>query len=143
LSTANDDLVEGDPLTEAHVRVAVHAKVQLVLAFFRQRELKSERERPRHGHKRCCEDIAILGLDVHHPVCRLLHRMLESDVCLAPLRTRRGLAKSDLEYDTLADLQSISLEELSGDGECRVRAQEGLDVPSEAKSHLTISHAGC
>jgi hypothetical protein len=48
--------------------------------------------------------------------------MLESDLSLAPLRTWRSLAKGDLEDDTLADPQSISLEELSGDGECRVRA---------------------
>jgi hypothetical protein len=48
--------------------------------------------------------------------------MLESDISLAPLRTRRGLVKSDLEYDALADPPSISVEELSGDRECRVRA---------------------
>jgi hypothetical protein len=121
-SIVNVDCLKVHILAEAHVRVAVHEKYQLVLAFVRQRELKSDGERLRHGHKRHCEDIAILDLDGNHPVYRLLHRMLESDVCLAPLRTRRGLAKSDLEYDTLADPQLISLEELSGDGECRVRA---------------------
>jgi hypothetical protein len=66
--------------------------------------------------------------------------MLESDVCLAPLRTRHGLAKSDLECDTLSGPQSISLEELSGDGECWVRAQEGLDIPSAAESDVPSSH---
>jgi hypothetical protein len=118
----NVDLVKFDMLIEALVRVAFHPKFQLVLALFRQRELKSDRERLRHGHKRRCEDIVILVYDGNHPEYRLLHWMLESDVCFAPLRTRGGLAKGDLEYDTLAGPQSISLEELSGDGECRVRA---------------------
>jgi hypothetical protein len=129
-------------LIEALVRVAFHPKFQLVLAFFRQRELKSNREHLRHGHDRHREDIT-LGHDVNHPVYRLLHWMLESDVCLAPLRTRRGLAKSDLEDDTLADPQSISLEELSGDGEFGVRAQEGLDILSAAESDVVGSHAAC
>jgi hypothetical protein len=119
LSTANDNLVEVDALTEAHVRVAVHPKFQLVLAFVRQRKLKSDRERLRHGHEHHCEDIT-LGHDGNHPVYRLLHWMLVPDICLAPLRTRHILAKSDLEYDTLADPQLISLEEVSGDGEFRV-----------------------
>jgi hypothetical protein len=143
LSPANDDLVELNTLLEAHVRVAVHPKFQLVLAFFRQRELESDREHLRHGRDRHREDIT-LGHDVNHPEYRLPHPMLESDVCYAPLRTRRGLAKSDLEYDTLADPQSISLEELSGDGEFRVRAQEGLDVLSAAESDAVVgSHAAC
>jgi hypothetical protein len=130
-------------LPEAHVRVAVHPKFQLVLAFFRQCELKSDGERLRHGHKRHCDDFVIPGLDGNHPVYRLLHWMLESDICLAPLRTRRGLVKSDLECDALAGPQSISLEELSGDGECRVRAQEGFDIPSATESIDIGSHAAC
>jgi hypothetical protein len=69
--------------------------------------------------------------------------MWKSDICLAPLRTRRGLVKSDLECDALAGPQAISLEELSGDGECRVRAQEGLDIPSGTVSDLTTSHVAC
>jgi hypothetical protein len=119
---ANVDLVKFDTLIEAEVRVAVHPKFQLVLAFFRQRELKSDRECLRHGHTLHCQGIPIHGPDGNHPVYRLLHRMLKSDISLAPLRTRRGLVKSDLECDTLAGRQSISLEELSVDGECRVRA---------------------
>jgi hypothetical protein len=59
---------------------------------------------------------------------------------LAPLRTRHGLAKIDLEYDLLAGSQLISLEKQSGDGECRIRAQEGLDVLSATESALTRSH---
>jgi hypothetical protein len=136
---ANVDLIKVDILSEAEVRVAVHLKEKLVLAFFRQRELKSDREHLRHGHDRHCQDI-ILGRDGNHPVYRLLYRMLELNVCLAPLRTRHGLVESDLEYDTLAVRQAISLEELSSDGQCRVRAQEGLDIPSAATSGLTSSH---
>jgi hypothetical protein len=125
---------------EVHVRVAVHPKLQLVLAFFGQRELESDGERLRHGHERHCEDIVILSLDGNHPVYGLLHWMLEPDVCLAPLRTRRGLVKSDLECDLLAGPQSIFLEEPSRDGECRARAQEDLDILSTAESGLTSSH---
>jgi hypothetical protein len=60
---------------------------------------------------------------------------------LAPLRTRHGLAKIDLEYDLLAGPQSIYLEKQSGDGEGRIRAQEGLDVLSATESALTRRHA--
>jgi hypothetical protein len=63
------------------------------------------------------------------------------DIYLAPLRTRHGLAKIDLEYDLLAGAQSIALEKQSGDRECRIRAQEGLDVLSATESALTRSHA--
>jgi hypothetical protein len=63
------------------------------------------------------------------------------DIYLAPFRTRHGLAKSDLECDLLAGPQLISLEELSADGECWIRAQEGLDIPSVIRSDLTGSHA--
>jgi hypothetical protein len=48
--------------------------------------------------------------------------MLESNICLAPLRTRHGLAKGDLEYDLLADTPLIYVEERNGDREGRVRA---------------------
>jgi hypothetical protein len=62
------------------------------------------------------------------------------DMNLAPLRTRHGLAKIDLEYDLLAGSQLISLEKQSGDGECRIGAQEGLDVLSATESALTRRH---
>jgi hypothetical protein len=139
-SIINVDLVKVNTLYEALVRVAVHAKIQLVLAFLRQRELKSDRECLCHGHALHRKSIPTIGPDGNHPVYRLLHRMLKSDICLALLRTRRGLVKSDLECDTLAGPQSISLEELSGDGECRVRAQESLHIPSGAESDLPSSH---
>jgi hypothetical protein len=67
--------------------------------------------------------------------------MLKSDICLALLRTRRGLAKSDLECDTLAGSQSISLEDPSRDGEFRVRVEESLDILSVTELDLTSSHA--
>jgi hypothetical protein len=79
-------------------------------------------------------------LDANPP----LHRVLSWNACdiySAPLCTRHGLAKSDLEYDLLAGSQLISLEKQSGDGECRIGAQEGLDVLSGVESNLTSSHA--
>jgi hypothetical protein len=60
---------------------------------------------------------------------------------LAPFRTQHSLAKIDLEYDLLAGAQLISPEKPSGDRECRIRAQEGLDVLSATESALTRSHA--
>jgi hypothetical protein len=47
----------------------------------------------------------------------------------------------DHQYDLLAGAQSISLEKQSGDGECRIRAQEGLDVLSATESALARRHA--
>jgi hypothetical protein len=145
LSTANDNVAEPDRLTEAHVRVTVPIKFQLVLAFVRQREVKSDREHLRHGHALHRKSIPRRGHgpDGEHPVHRLLHRTLEPDVCIAPLRTRHGLVKSDLECDALTDPQSISLEELSSDREFRVRVEESLDIPSAAESDVIDSIAAC
>jgi hypothetical protein len=128
-----------DGFIEAHVRVADHMKHQVVRTF-RQHEPKPNGERLWHGHVLFCEPMPYF-MNADPPPHRVLPWIMVCTFHLAPLRTRHGLAKIDLEYDLLAGAQSISLEKQRGDRECRIRAQEGLDVLSATESALTRSHA--
>jgi hypothetical protein len=142
-STANNNLVQLDGFIEALVRVTVHIKRQLVRTF-RQHEPKPNGEHLWHGHVLVCEPESPdprLIVDADPPLHRVLPRIRVCDMNLAPLRTQHSLAKIDLEYDLLAGAQSISLQKQSGDGECRIRAQEGLDVLSATESASAKSHA--
>jgi hypothetical protein len=142
-STANNNIVQLDDFIEAFVRVTVHMNRQRVRTF-PQHEPKPECERLWHGHVLGCEPASRNPepiVDADPPPHRLPPWITVCVLYLAPLRTRHGLAKIDLQYDLLAGAQSISLEKQSGDGECRIRAQEGLDVLSATESALTKSHA--
>jgi hypothetical protein len=128
LSTPNDDLVELDDLIEALVRVTVHMKFQRVPAC-RQHKLEPNCEYLWHSDVCVCEPTPS-RMDTDPPLHRALPWIMVPNLYLAPFRTRHRLVKSDLEDDLLASPRLIPLQELSGDGECRVRAQEGFDIPS-------------
>jgi hypothetical protein len=111
---------------------------------FRQHEPKPDCERLWHGHVFVCEPESPEPrpiVDADTPLHRMPPWITVCVFYLTPLRTRHGLAKMDHQYDLLAGAQSISLEKQSGDGECRIGAQEGLNVLSATESALARRHA--
>jgi hypothetical protein len=87
----------------------------------RQHKFEPDRKRLWYGHVRVCEPTPLIT-DADPPLHSVLAWIMVPNIGLAPFRTWQGLAKSDLEYDVLAGPEPISLEKLSGDRECRVRA---------------------